>query len=80
MTAQTETFPVTSWSLPRLFHRIRANNDRLTAAHEATRQHLALTERDLSDVCLSRDHVVGIPRYQPELPFFMQHNFLERRN
>jgi hypothetical protein len=45
------------------------------AAHDAHRQHEEVSDRDLGDVGLSRDDALGIPSYQPELPFFMQRGF-----
>ncbi len=79
MTAQVQTVAATFWSLSGLFGRIRANTDALNAAHNARRQHLAVTDVDLKDVGLSRDEVVGSPCHQPDLPFFMQHDFQSHR-
>jgi hypothetical protein len=80
MTAQIETFPTTSWPRPGPFHRLRAHFGAVNAAHEAGRRHLAVTDRDFKDAGMSRDEVVGIPSYQPDLPFFMQHGFQAHRD
>jgi uncharacterized protein YjiS (DUF1127 family) len=79
MTVQIETFRPTRWSLTGLFRHLRAKSDDLNAAHEARRAHMAVTDRDLKDVGLSRDEVVGVTSHQPELPFFMQYDFQAHR-
>ena len=79
MTAQVQTIAAKFWSLSGLFDRIRTNTDAVNAAYNARRQHLAVTDADLKDVDLSRDEVVGSKCHQPDLPFFMQHDFQKHR-
>ena len=75
MTVQVQTIAATFWSFSGLLRSIRANTDSSNAAHNARRQHLAITDGDLKDVGLLREEVVGSPCYQRDLPFFMQHDF-----
>lgn len=73
MTAHT--IALSSWSARRLLRRLRSGIGDVNAAHAARCRHAQLTDRDLRDIGLSRDDVLGTPRYQPHLPFFMQHGF-----
>ncbi|HMO09343.1 MAG TPA: hypothetical protein PKD10_17110 [Paracoccaceae bacterium] len=75
MTADVQNSAVPSWTFPGLFRRLRARIGGVNAAHAALRQHLAVTDRDIRDVGLLRDEVVGLPSHQPDLPFFMQRHF-----
>jgi uncharacterized protein YjiS (DUF1127 family) len=79
MTAQDPVPSVRFASIRGLFRRLRAGIARLDAAHEARRRHLAVSDRDLMDVGLSRDDVVGVSSHQPLLPFFLQHGFTSHR-
>ncbi len=79
MTTQVHSDAAKFWSLPGPFLRLHAHIDALNAAYDARRRHLAVTERDLKDVSMPRDDVVGGPGYHPKLPFFMQHDFEAHR-
>ena len=79
MTAQVHSIFSTFRSLPGIFRRLFAHIGAVNDAYDARRRHLAVTERDLKDVAMSRDDVLGTPGYNPELPFFMQHDFEAHR-
>jgi hypothetical protein len=76
MTAHVLKLEATPLDLPRRLRRLLGVGlTKVSAAHEARRRYQELADREVRDAGLSRDVVLGLPKYQPDLPFFMQPGF-----
>lgn len=75
MTVHILTFDEKTSSFTRRLRSLLGAMESVGAAHDARRQHVEVSDRDLGDVGMLREDALGVPSFQPELPFFMQSGF-----
>jgi uncharacterized protein YjiS (DUF1127 family) len=75
MTTDVLAFEATPPHLSMRLRSLLAGMKKVSAAHDARRRFMELSDLDVRDAGLSREDAAGVASHQPDVPFFMQPGF-----